>query len=179
MIDLLDFKEKIAATLAGEGCDAAVHFGRSHLTRNDNQGPGTANRVVIAPGDPASAGWGTLTVGRKAHVRTFPGEAQHSEAVTVDVWAYDGSAPTDEGAQYRALRVLWNRVVRAIGTAIRAGRHDSTWWGSQPRLLPSPTDRRHGERAQVTFSIDFDVRAVAPAVEVTGAGVTLTAEVEP
>lgn len=179
MIDLLDFKQKVAAKLAAEGSTAEVLFGRSHLTRQDNQGPGTANRVIIAPGQPADDAWGTLVVGRKAHVRAYPGEAQHNELVTIDVWAYDSSAPTDEGVQYRALRVLWNRVVRAVGACLREGRHDAaTWWASGPQLLRQPTDRRHGERARVTFMIDFDVRAVAPAVEVVGAEVSITAEVE-
>lgn len=179
MIDLVDFRDKVAAKLAAEGCTAAVLFGRGHLTRQDNQGAGTANRVVIAPGQPQDDSWGTLRVGRKAHVRAYPGEAQHDELVTIDVWAYDSSAPTDEAVQYRALRVLWNRVVRAVGACLREGRHDAaTWWGSGPQLLRQPTDRRHGERARVVFTIDFDVRAPAPAVEVVGAGVEITAEVE-
>lgn len=178
MIDLVDFRDKVAAKLAAEGCDAAVLFGRAHILRQDNQGPGTANRVVIAPGDPSSGDWGPLSAGRKAHVRAYPGEAQHSERVTIDVWAYDGSAPPDEGVQYRALRVLWNRVVRAVGICLREGRHESTWWGAAPQLLPQPADRRRGERCRITFTIDFDVRTVAPAVDVTGAGVDITAEVE-
>lgn len=178
MIDLLDFRDKIAAKLAAEGSDARVLFGRGHLIRQDNQGPGTANRVVIAPGHPESGEWGPVSAGKKAHVRAYPGEGQHSETVTVDVWAYDGSAPTDEGVQYRAMRVLWNRVFRAIGSSIRDGKHDSSWWGTEVQLDPNPTDRRHGERCRVVFQIDFDVRAVAPAVEVTDAAVAITAEVE-
>lgn len=180
MIDLKDFRDKIAAKLLAEGCNAQVLFGRSHLNRQDNQGPGTANRVIISPGRPEDDDWGTLSVGKKAHVRAYPGEAQHSEMVTLDVWAYDGSAATDEAVQYRALRVLWNRVVRAVGTCLREGGHESsTWWGSNARLLKDPADRRHGERARVTFTIDFDIRSVAPTVDVTGAtAAPPTAEVE-
>jgi hypothetical protein len=175
MIDLADLRDKIAVSLAAEGCDAAVLFGRAELTRRDNQGPGSANRVVVAPGNPDSLEWGTLSVGRKSHTRAYPGEADHGEIVTVDVWAYDSSAPADEVAQYRALRVLWNRVVRAIGTALRGGSvpgegaHTHTFWGATPRLYAQPADRRHGERCRVIFTIDFDVRAVAPPLDVVGA----------
>lgn len=179
MIDLVDLRDKIATTLAAEGSDALVLFGRAHLVRKDNQGPGTANRVIIAPGDPDSGEWGTLSAGKKAHVRAYPGEAQHSETVTIAVWAYDGTASADERAQYRALRALWNRVVRAVGTALREGAHTSTWWGSNPKLEAQPGDRRHGERCRVTFTIDFDVRAVAPSTEVFGVEpAPLGAEVE-
>src|SRR5262245_49187652 len=130
LIDLVDFRDKIAAKLAAEGCDAAVLFGRAHLLRQDNQGPGTANRVVIAPGEPDSDDMGVIKVATKSHVRAYPGEATHAETVTIDVWAYDGSAPADEAVQYRAWRVLWNRVVRAVGACIRDGKHTSTWWDS-------------------------------------------------
>lgn len=175
MIDLVDLKDKINASLVAENCDAAVLFGRAELTRRDNQGPGTANRVVVAPGRPESGEWGEISAGRKSHTRAYPGEGQHGETVTVDVWAYDASAPTDAGAQYRALRVLWNRVFRAIGAAVRGGQvageggHTHTFWGAEPVLMQVPVDRGHGDRCRVVFSIDFDIRAVAPAVDVLGA----------
>lgn len=178
MRDLVDFRDKIAARLVAEGCNAAVLFGRSHLTRNDNQGPGTANRVVIAPAKPDDGDWGIITTGRKAHVRAYPSEATHSEAVTVDVWAYDGSAAADEAVQHSALHVLWNRVIRAIGATLRDEAHKSTWWGTPAKLLAQPTDRRHGERARVTFTIDFDIRTIAPEVDVKGAEAAVSAEVE-
>lgn len=169
MIDLVDLRDKIAASLVAEDCDAAVLFGRAELVKRDNQGPGTANRVVVAPGNPDSGDWGLLSAGGKTHTRAYPGEGRHAEVVTVDVWAYDASAAADETVQYRALRVLWNRVFRAIGTALRVGAHTHTFWGSTAQLQPVPVDRRHGERARVTFSIDFDIRAVEPAVDTTGA----------
>ncbi len=169
MIDLLDFSHKIRASLVAEGCDAKVLFGRSHLARMDNQGSGTANRVVVAPGAPTDGTWGSIEVPTKAHVRAYPGEVKHREQVTVDVWGYDSTAMADEGAQYRALRVLWNRVLRATGQALRVGAHTHTFWGTEPKLMSQPADRRHGERAQFTFAIDFDVRSVAPAVDVIGA----------
>lgn len=179
MIDIADFRDKIAAILLAEGSDANVVFGRSHLVRQDNQGTGTANRVVVAPGGPNDDSWGTIKVPTKAHARAYPGEAMHAELVTIDVWAYDASGPTDEAKQYRAMRVLWNRVIRAVGTVLREDGHGSSWWGTDTRLPREPVDRRHGERAQVTFTIDFDVRAIAPSVEVTGAEVDpLTQEVE-
>lgn len=169
MIDLLDFSDQIRAALVADGSDAKVLFGRSHLSRMDNQGPGTANRVVVAPGAPTEGTWGSIEVPTKAHARAYPGEAKHREQVTIDVWGYDGTAMADEGVQYRALRVLWNRVLRSIGIALRVGAHTHTFWGTEPRLMAQPADRRHGERAQMTFMIDFDVRSVAPAVDVIGA----------
>lgn len=171
MIDLVDFADILRAKLLAE-CGPvtapAVLFGRGHLDRQDNQGPGTANRVVVAPGDPDSGAWGELSAPMRPHVRAYPGEAKHSETVTLDVWGYDSSATADEGAQYRAMRVLWNRVVRAVGEALREGGHTHTWWGAAPSLEAAPGDRRRGERARVVFAIDFDVRAVAPAVDVMG-----------
>lgn len=180
MIDLVSLKEGIAAKLAAEGSDANVVFGRSHLVRQDNQGPGTANRVVVAPGSP-DGDWGQIKVPTKAHTRELPDEAIHGEVVTIDVWAYDPADPSDEALQYRALRGLWQCVVRAVGMLLREGGHDSaSWWGSTVEIMSRPIDRRHGERGQIIFEIDFSVRAPTPATVVTDADVApLGAEVEP
>lgn len=177
MIDLVDFCDKVAARVEAES-DAVVHFGRAHLTRQDNQGPGTANRVVIAPGKPEDDTWGTVRVANKTHVLVQPDEAIHSELVTVDVWAYDGTGYSNERLQYRAIRGLWQCVVRAIGYVLRSEGHTSTWWESQVELDSSPRDRRHGERARIVFEIDFAVRAPTPTELVQDLEPALTAEVE-
>ncbi len=179
MIDLVDFCEKLEAAIAAEGSDAAVHFGRTHLQRKDNQGPGTANRVIVAPGDPEGASWGSLRVGNKVHPTTTPSEAIHSETLTLEVWGYDGSAPTNEGKQYRALRALWQCVVRAVGRLLREGGHPSdSWWGATPELLAHPIDRRQGERVRVVFDIEFAVNAPTPAQTVEAEAAPPDAEVE-
>lgn len=179
MIDLVSLRDGIAAKLAAEGSTANVVFGRSHLVRQDNQGPGTANRVVVAPGHP-EGDWGEIKVARKAHTRELPDQAIHGEVCTIDVWAYDSADPTDEALQYRALRGLWQCVVRAVGLLLREGGHDSaTWYGSTVELLSRPVDRRHGERARISFTIDFSVRAPAPAETTPAEPEPLTAEREP
>lgn len=180
MIDLVDFHAKLAAKLLAEGSTAAVLFGRSHFIRQDNQGPGTANRVIVAPGVPDADDWGEIKVPTKAHTREQPDEAIHGELVTVEAWGYDPTAPSDEALQYRAVRALWHCVLRAVGALVREGGHDSTtWWDSGTQLLGKPVDRRHGERARVTFVIDFSVRAPTPAETTPAEPEPLAAEVEP
>lgn len=182
MIDLVSLAEGIAVKIAAEGSTANVVFGRGHLIRQDNQGEGTANRVVVAPGDPDGGGWGEIRVPTKVpapNPQVTPAEAIHGELVTVDVWGYDAEDPSDERLQYRALRALWQPVARAIGALIREGGHTSTWWGSTPELLSDPRDRRHGERCRIVFAIDFSVRAPTPAQAVTAEAAPPEALVEP
>lgn len=178
MIDLVDFRDKLATAIAAEGSTAAVLFGRSHLTRSDNQGPGTANRVVVAPGRP-DGGWGPIRVGTKVHPVTTPSQLRHGEALTLDVWAYDSSAPSDEAKQYRAMRALWQCVVRNASLVIRQGGHTTTLIDAvEPEFIDTPVERRHGERIRVVFEIDFSVNAPTPAQRIAAEAAPITAEVE-
>jgi hypothetical protein len=162
VIDLVDFKVKLAAGILAEDSTAAVHFGRSHLKRHDNQGPGTANRVIVAHGGP-NGEWGYIRVGNKVQPVTKPSEAIHGELLTLDVWGYDSTGPADEEKQYRAMRALWQCVLRNAARLIREGGHTSTLWDAEPVLDDEPVDRRHGERTRLVFAIDFSVNAPTPA----------------
>lgn len=127
--------EDVKTQLAADASTANVVFGWRERTKRNNQGPGSANRVVFEPGeDKGKAGeytapvkdrraWGTRSI---RSLQTF------KETCTVECWAYDETAPNDELAQYTAARHLHDHVVRAIYLSPRVGHgsfeiKDPTW----------------------------------------------------
>lgn len=160
MKSLADLRTAIEAQIQAEGATAAVVFGRKHLVRRDNQGTGTANRVVIAPGQPEGE-WVSIAPATKIH-RAYPALHDQREWVTVQVWGYDATDPSSDEKQYLALRGLWQTVTRAIHLAINRGGHKSGFYELGGQLMQVPVDRRHGEMAQCTFWIEFANRQPMP-----------------
>jgi hypothetical protein len=88
--------------------------------------------------------------------------------VTIEIWGYDGSVPSDAKKQFEALAFLRQAVWRHTQAIIRAEYH-VTPNGQVPGYLqmkrktfPSPSERVHGRREQWAFWIDFMVRDIAP-----------------
>ena len=163
MIDLVDFHAKLAARIVAEGGDSKILFGREHADRHDNQGPGTANRIVVYHGTPDNpqGEWVRRGPTKKRHVRAQPGKLLEWERVSIDLWAFDKTAPEDSAKQYRALRAMYQCVSRNVWHLVRAENHDSTFLedGADLRDLPI---RQHGRRAVLTFEIAFENRAPGP-----------------
>jgi hypothetical protein len=110
-----------------EGVRPVVACGWRQRNWQVNQGPGRANRVVVFPGSLSGAGGKLLNV-RRAGPREIAGDepgrpAGHirplrewDRVIGISVWAYDGSARTDELVQADAAEALFEEVVRAIHT---------------------------------------------------------------
>lgn len=127
------FADGVAQYLQGNGVTATVVLGWRENVQLINEGDGTANRIVIQPGDP-QGGAGELAAPRQVGTgpRTIwpplpvsgpdaqsPDDvvgrelADWAERATVFVWAADASAPEDERRQYIAVRGLLTWFQRA------------------------------------------------------------------
>jgi hypothetical protein len=99
-----------------------VALGWRERTKQINQGPGGANRVVFTPSDDNGRG-GRIIGTQQPGARTF-GTGQDKtttralfdweRTVIVSVWALDRTKPTDEAAQIEAVETLFEWVVRAV-----------------------------------------------------------------
>ncbi len=151
----------VKARFVEEEITAAVLYGRKALGRKDNQGPGTANRVIIAPGTPDGAR-GKLRP-RSPRNRLQTDRFIHARLVTIQVWGYDGSAPSDEAKQDDALEFLFQATMRAIQDSLNAEGHGAKSIYEAECTYPiAPTERVHGAMCQVILEVEFNVRAPTP-----------------
>lgn len=95
-------------------------FGWREPTKQTNQGPGRANRILFVPGDDSGE---DADMGKDAPARN-PGRNPRPigtlvESFTVYVWAYDGTAPENELKQYEAARFLYDAWRAAMYHAAR------------------------------------------------------------
>lgn len=115
----------VKAHFAAFNVTATVAVGVRALPRQDNQGPGRANRVVIVPFDPKSGDAGQLDEPEMAGDRDFEDDdgtrtgtaralADWRRSMVVSVWALDSNDPEDELAQEAALEDLLEETLRAI-----------------------------------------------------------------
>jgi hypothetical protein len=106
-----------AAWFASQG--VAAHVGAAgwkERFKQNNQGPGGANRVCFIPGDPTSGRDGKLKRGRQTSTnpRTL---LEWDRTITISVWACDISNRNDEGKQIAAVEALLERVIQAVQRA--------------------------------------------------------------
>lgn len=146
--------EAVRDRFALEGPDANVVFGPREKTKQINQGPGRANRVVFSPGDPsgkagkyegAKLARVPLAERRTRSLRTF------RELATVYCWGKDGDHPNDEAAQYEAARLLHDYVVRAV---YRSPVGHGSFELSGPQWIRKDTERTNG--AEIMFLLEFE-----------------------
>lgn len=193
MIDLVHFAELIKARLVAQGYTPAVIWGRDAAKNKDNQGTGTANRVIVydGPPDEEKGQWvrHTPNLGN-SHKHESPGKLYRWQRVTLDVWGYNGTAPAvsldggrEEAAQFRAKDYLMDAVERAAQYVITSQGHKSTFYDEVINNRTTPTGRRHGDRAVFSFEIAFTSRDPLPTEDnfieatpiLTGVTVTPTA----
>lgn len=155
---------------SAHGVTAVVAFGRKELAKQSNQGPGGANRVVIAPVDPKSGAGGRLVHpsqgGRRDVYQTDPEPADVRVGTTralwdweremvVSVWAYDSTRPEDELAQETALQFLLEKTIQAVHDVAKA----SAEWGGIGFVVPKG-ERTFGLEARIALRFThplFDV----------------------
>jgi len=111
VLALLVLYDGVEQVFKKEGRNTSLCFGEKEATKQINQGPGRANRVIFIPGD---RGFRQGMVGPAK----YPGNNPRSlntlkEAFRVQVWAVN---PTNssERAQYEAVRLLQDDVIRIM-----------------------------------------------------------------
>jgi hypothetical protein len=181
MKHLHEFYTKLKAALLIELPVVNTLFGQEYLSRRDGQGTITANRVVVA--EHVDGDTGTFLPPIQIH-RAPDDVGIDRQSVTIEIWAYDGTAPTDSAKQFEALACLRQAVWRHTQAIIRSEYH-VTPNGQVPGYLqikrktfPSPSERVHGRREQWFFWIDFAVRDIAPTTLETP-DLDVSAELEP
>ena len=180
--------ERVIAQLAADSNTANVVFGARELAKRINYGPGQANRVVFVPGDEKGA-IGEYGPAVKSRPRSFEGINTPrtlftlGEIFRVFCWAFDGTNPESERAQYVAARFLHDQVVRALY---------KTSYGNfvltKPTIVPQGVERKFGCEIVITLLVtakipddpgpiaDLDSTPIKPT---TGIGPTALAKTEP
>jgi hypothetical protein len=174
MRDLPHFAELLRAALLAEGQTCAVGWGRDASISEDNQGPGTANRVVVydGPADDEKGQWIRHTPNLKNTAkREQAGQFYRWQRVTVDIWGYCPAPDAttldfgkEEAGQFRAKDYLTDAVERQIRHILGQQKHDSTFYDDLVNNRTSPLGRRHGDRAVFSFEICFTSRDPAPTI---------------
>lgn len=168
MKHLVDFYEALKAGLNSEAPELSVKFGAEYIFRRDGQGTPTASRVVVAEHD-EGGDTGTFLPPSHTH-RDPPDVAIDRQTVLIEIWGYDGTAPTDSAKQSVALWALRHAVFRHTQATIRAQYHVTPpaigsvpgYYEIRRRSPTGPTERVHGKREWWVFWIDFSVRELEP-----------------
>lgn len=119
----------VSAFFVAQGVTATVDVGWTKRFRQDNQGPGGANRIVFIPGDfdptPGTMKplkYGALTLeGAQNQVNNVPRLrtiAWLHALYTCSVWASDPAAPTDERRQIWKTKQLFRWTLQAMQNAL-------------------------------------------------------------
>jgi len=175
-----DVKALFVAEVSAGGATANVVFGKREPTKQVNQGPGRANRVVFSPGDPSGKA-GTLEGAKLDRRGVFGGRKRTSrslatfrELATVYCWACDATdaaTKNDESKQYDAARLLFDQVVRAIYRSPNVGHGGFKISGAQ--WIQNKVERVDG--AEIMFLLEIE--AMVP--DEPGLGDAPTAVVNP
>jgi hypothetical protein len=97
--------EYACVTLPAVAPGISVVFGHREIVRQINQGLGCANRVVFDPFDTVSTDDPARGLGQNPR-----SVASLGEGFAIYLWTYDASSPEKELVQWRAARVLYDKV---------------------------------------------------------------------
>jgi hypothetical protein len=164
---LLGLKRGLAAFFVAQDISASVRVGWTARSRQDNQGPGGASRVVLIPGDfdattgaPRVQRAGRLDRdGPQNHVNLDPqlrALAWWHESVTCSVWGVDVERPKDEEAQIEATELLLEQTIQGLHNAVDpltntpAGFANLEDWGEPFWTLP-PGEMAYGRELVFGF----------------------------
>lgn len=163
---LVALVRSVRAYLELEGVGARVSVGWTKRTRQDNQGEGTANRIVFVPGDPQNGRNGTL------HNAKFPGPRDVADpsdptkrigavrelrnwerVVTMSVWAApDPNAEDAEESQIEETDALFEWALRGVH---RFG-FAAVEWGDVGHTV-EPVEVSHGRELLATFTLSSPI----------------------
>jgi hypothetical protein len=159
----------VEAFFKAQGVTASVDVGWTRRSRQDNQGPGGANRVVFIPGEfdaspspPKVLRYGELDLeGEQNQVTLAPRLrtiAWLHGAYTCSVWAADASAPTDERKQIWRTKQLLRWTLQAMQNAVDplteqpVGGANLQWGGTLAWTLP-PGEQAFGRELCFEFRL--------------------------
>lgn len=146
--------ETVRARLAEEQPTTMVVFGWREPGKQVNQGVGQANRVCFVPGAELEGG---KYAGARAPGRNPRPLGTLLELCTVRCWAFDGTDPNSELAQWRAARLLHDAVYRAIQLAMRTAEIANLTVGEafgKPRWVRPNTERAFGAELEFTLTVE-------------------------
>ncbi len=125
---LISAVNSVASFFTASGVTATVEVGWRRRERQDNQGPGGANRVIFSPSYDDTGAAGTMVPVRYPGDRTVRDGAGNAKGtirsladwerkVLVSVWAIDAANQTSEAAQIEATETLFEWTMRAVHAA--------------------------------------------------------------
>jgi hypothetical protein len=146
--------DAVAARFVADAIPCEFQFGWREVDRQGNYQP--AN-IVMVPGDESGS------LGEVMGARFPGGEPVRSlaglwELFTVTISAFDGSAPENERAQYRATRKLYDHWLRAVYLSAFGN-----WKITKQQWITARKERRFGAALRITGGI----LAVVPDLPVT------------
>ncbi len=157
----------VAAYLTAVGVTAHVSLGWRERTKQINQGPGGANRVVFTPSDDSGRGGEIVATQQPGQRKSSDGTSRRAlfdwdRYLVVSVWGVDGTSPEDESLQIEATETLFERVMQGVQNFAGQGAH----WGSVT-WTNSPLERAFGKelRAALIFRhpmFDAENQTVVP-----------------
>ncbi len=156
--------EGVRTYFAARSITTSIGVGVRAITRQDNQGSGRANRIVLIPFDPKTGAGGTITppihVGPRDmmnvddpedRVATVRAIADARRRMTLAVWARENDDPNDEAAHVYAAETLMELAMRAIASV---GLADIEW--GDMNWIPPP-ERHFGVEVQIGFSFTHPI----------------------
>lgn len=130
---LVALKDGVASYFRQANLDVEVRIGFTETTKQTNESPSGANRVVIVPCDddgksgeitqPSRGGARDLVDGNNVRVATVKPHRDWAQLLIVRVWAVDSQKPDDEDAQLEATITLLEQTVRAFHSALGVDNH--------------------------------------------------------
>lgn len=149
--------EYVTAYFQRHGIDTPIWFGDREHTKQINQGPGRANRVVFAAGDDAG------NLGTYGPAEQFPPSHKRLPKpprtlwtlklnVRIYIWAYDGDAPRDELRQFVACSELHDWTIDAIHHI-----HSGFYKMIQTKRVGNVIEQKFGYEMMSLVSIDYPV----------------------
>ncbi len=138
--------ERVPPTLPSTTPPISCVFGWREPTKQTNQGPSGASRVVVQPGDQTGK-LGTLD-GAKLPGRNPPTVATLVELATIYLWAVDATDKSELG-QYRAARRLHDLVVPIVARNFR-GR----WKLMSASWVRPELERRFGAELALVIALE-------------------------
>ena len=140
--------EDVRQRFIDEGTQCNVSFGRREKSKQINQGPGRANRVVFEPSVDGKLG--------KYDAARYPGRNPRplrtlKEWCTVYCWGWDGTKANDELAHYTQARLIHDAVIRAIYLSVQSGH--GTFQLSDPMILVDKVEKVFGCELKFTLEV--------------------------